>query len=396
MSVQDTASALVDLFYSVGLPWYKADILRQFSLNSESVYENSLCMLYLFLHYVKYGQLQSGMNEPVKKKNSEYIIFIDEFLVSRLSPVRICRINEANAILNLVLLTWCLTDSNMAYMPERFFPQIYVGFSEENVTELHKSCQPVKKLKGCFLSISGVISAISIKETGLHLLFKTLMNQPYCFFDERFLQLNMPFQRNVTFLELVYILDIHKYAKTPVVKKVKQFLDLLSKWIRNSAAFYRWLRFSSGNVHGTTSSLPSLHDGERYVDDLVNTYGGLESFKSILMHCAPNPETMTIATFNRNDSVLQEEYKRRLDYAADYMKTTLYSIFPTSNYSVISEKSSSPLCFNAKTEKQVLQSLVSSLNNLYCIRRERIHSRLMESYRVIIPSVSCLHKSVPT
>ncbi|CDS41023.1 expressed protein [Echinococcus multilocularis] len=396
MSVQDSASALVDLFYCIGLPRYKADILRHFKLNSDSVYEHSLRMLYLFLQYVKYGQLQPAMDAHINKKSIKCVVFINEFLISRLSPLRICHVNETNASLNLLLLTWCLTDSNITYMPERFFREVLIGFPEENIAEVQALCQPIMKLKGCLFNISQILSAISIKESGLHLLFKTLMNQPHRSFGERFSQLNIQIQRNITLLELVYILDNHKYSKTATVRRFRQFLDLLSKWNRNSAAFYRWVRLPSENVCKNTSNSHFLNNGKQLGDDLINSYGGLESFQSTLLRCTPNPEAVEVVPLNKNNLILQEEFKRRLDYVSDHLQATLYPIFPMATYSVVSENSSSPLCFDSKTEKQILQSLVSSLNSLYHIKRERIHSHLIDSCRYIIPSVSCAHKSALT
>ncbi|VDM30661.1 unnamed protein product [Hydatigera taeniaeformis] len=319
MSVQDSTSVLLDLFYYVGLG-YKAGTFGHFNLNSSFVDENFLRALYSFIQQLNYGHPQFEMEESVNLKSLDYIFFINKFLISRLSPIYICRVKEFDAGLNVVLLAWCLTDSNIAYMPERALPSFLFDPPEEDVALPQNLCKPVRNLKMSLLNISGVISAISIKEAEVYSLFKTLMMQNRRFFDEKFSQLTVPMQRNITVSELIYIFDNHKYSRTAAVKKAKQLLDLLSKWNRNSAAFYRLLRLSS-EFSCETNSTSTLSN-----DSLIDSYGDLEDFRSILVQCAPNLDSVTTAAFNRSHSTLHEEFKRRLDFVADRMNPELLQL----------------------------------------------------------------------
>ncbi|VDL14893.1 unnamed protein product [Hymenolepis diminuta] len=191
----------------------------------------------------------------------------------------------------------------------------------------------------------------------------------------------------MTLLELLYVLNDNTDSKNNDVVKFKKLLDTLTKWNRNSSAFYRWARLPNDNVLSDSNKcIPNPSDVISR-QDICRSYDLLQKQRLILRRYGPELDAiMTDITYS-NQYKLQTEFKQRLDFISDCLKALPYQIHPMENFSIASETSTILHKFDAEIEKQILQSLVSSLKSQVDHRKSLIHSRIKGAYGNLLPSV---------
>lgn len=390
MSVRDSASALTNLLINIGLAKFKADALRQMKLNSLEMFNNSLYMLWSFIICVQRFRTDQDKQSPTDVEEAMMIKFVNDYLISQSSSLYISTHNGKNTSLNLIILLWCLTNSKISLLPDNFFNgNAFVPLiSCSAFKPRHYSVETTKQ---CLLNISSIISAISVKESGLNLLSKTLLKQTNT------LRKKFPlssFQRDLTLLEILFILNKEKNPKGRNLTQLKHLIDWLTKWNRDSSAFYYWMRLPSDNAIPKLESSIPLSNGAYSSQDIYKSYHALQKQRSILSRHVHDLDVMTAETSKTNHFNLRKEFKHRLDFVSDYLKAPPYQIHPMATWSMASESSKTSYRFNMKSEKQILQSLVSSLKIQAENKRDHIHSRIKEFYHDLLPNVSCFHKSV--
>nr|CUU00388.1 hypothetical transcript [Hymenolepis microstoma] len=198
----------------------------------------------------------------------------------------------------------------------------------------------------------------------------------------------------MTLLELLYVLNGNTVLQNDDLSKFKRLLDTLTKWNRNSSAFYRWVRLPSDTALSDSDEY-ILNVNEQMSRQLISrSYIILQKQSSILRRYGSELNTMTTDINQSNQYGLQTEFKQRLDFISDYLKAHPYQIHPMESFSIASEMSTGLHKFDAQTEKHILRSLISSLKSQLAFRKSRIHSKIEATYRDLLPNVSCFHKNV--
>ncbi|KAM3182087.1 hypothetical protein ACTXT7_013114 [Hymenolepis weldensis] len=190
----------------------------------------------------------------------------------------------------------------------------------------------------------------------------------------------------MTLLELLYVLNDNADSKNNDVVKCKRLLDALTKWNRNSSAFYRWARLPSDNILSDSSKCIPYPSVAISRQDIYRSYDLLQKQRLILRRYGPEMDTIMTDITQSNHYKLQMEFKQRLDFISDCLKALPYQIHPMENFSISSETSTILHKFDAKIEKQILQSLVSSLKSQVDHRKNLIHSRIKGAYCNLLPN----------
>lgn len=394
MSVQESASALVNLLSYIGLPKIKVDVIRQMKLNSPEILNESIHILWSFIMFLQRNRADHSVKNSKNTENISLITSVNSFTLSQGFHLFISATNINCSSLDLIILLWCLYHWRIDFLPETIFNGMVFSPPVLHAPMFPRKILPAKSVKQCLLNISSITSVIFTKEIELSLLFKAVLNQTHK------LHLKFPphplssLQRNMTLLELLYVLNDNTNSKNNDVVKFKRLLDTLTKWNRNSSAFYRWARLPNDNV---------LSDSNKYIpnpsdvisrQDIYRSYDLLQKQRLILRRYGPELDTIMTDITHSNQYKLQTEFKQRLDFISDCLKTLPYQIHPMENFSIASETSTILHKFDAKIEKQILQSLVSSLKSQVDHRNSLIHSRIKGAYSNLLPNVYCFHKSV--
>ncbi|VDN96829.1 unnamed protein product [Rodentolepis nana] len=392
MSVQESASALVNLLSLLGLPRIKVDVIRQMKLNSPNVYNESVHILWSFIILLQRNQAVHGDIDSEDMETTAMITTVNNFIISQGFPLFISSTNKNRNSLALINLLWCFHHFKIFLLPESIFSGAIFAPPGIHSPKFLRKISPAENFKQYLLNVSSITSAIRLKETELSLLFKAILNQPSKLHLKFPLHPLSSLQRSMTLLELLYVLNDNKASQNNDLSKFKRFLDTLTKWNRNSSAFYRWVRLPSGTALSDSNECV-LNVNEQISRQIISkSYCLLQKQSSILRRYGSEMTTMTTDINKSNPYELQTEFKRRLDFISDCLKAHPYQIHPMENFSIASEISTVMHKFDAQTEKQVLQSLISSLKSQLAFRKSCIHSKIEKTYRDLLPNVSCFHK----
>ena len=388
MSTLDSSIVFNKLIQCFELQDSNVDDLWQNECYSNSIFGNQMRLLWLLFQFLKYKRLPLAFSMYANQKLKEIVEFVDEFLISRLSPIRILPFLKRSSSQYPLLLTWCLLDASVVHMPEHFFRRIFeVYFC--NLPEFKFAYLDVIKLKSCLLSISSIFSAVSVKECELYSLYTSILTNPGRDYRAKFTQFCPSLQRSVTLLELIYIFAKQRYLRRKSNSFIKHSLDILSHWIRSSSTFYQWVSLSP--VNPEFNALPDISNTDISYNNLAQSYYNLDICRSTLNRYIANLSIMSIDVPGKTNLTLLREFRNRLRHLSGCMRFTFFQIHPMATYSILLNSSADLPLLNSKAEKQILQSMFSSLGEQIKTKKEEIHSFLLNSYHDIIPYTSSLH-----
>lgn len=383
MSVKDAATAISRLFDNLGLPKFNADFIRLSKLDSFSARKTSKQLLLNFILFLKSHTEDTSAYGSV---SDDSFLFIDHFLRARRCPLLLSQSAVDNAALNLVIIVWLLIDSRIYFLPEFITP-----FATSTPMPLLNHPIQYPSLKQYLSRLCSIKAELNLKEKEIFLVSNALMRIPK---RMNLCNLYVPFRnldRTLTLKEIMHIFRNLNGDHDAALKNQKHLIDMLTLCNRNSSAFLRWLRIS---LNCTPLEYDhNEHDGHK---------NSLQQCYSILHHMEPR-----LSAYYRDHqvnrpsfSVCKDEesqlrkFHETLDWVTRCLNAPMYEVHPMSSASIQIEHSSSRASrlLNSETEKKTLASIRSCLRIQTELKKERLHSVLIDAFQEIVPSVACLHK----